>query len=89
MSIYVLGIEGSANKIGVGIVDGEGNILSNPRKTFITPPGTGFLPKETAEHHREKILEIVQEALDVAKLKIQQITLIAYTKGPGMGPPLQ
>ena len=28
---YVLGIEGSANKIGVGIVDFYGNILSNPR----------------------------------------------------------
>ena len=44
---YVLGIEGSANKIGVGIVDGKGNVLSNPRKTFITPPGTGFQPSET------------------------------------------
>ena len=28
---YVLGIEGSANKIGVGVVDFHGNILSNPR----------------------------------------------------------
>jgi N6-L-threonylcarbamoyladenine synthase len=37
---YALGIEGSANKIGVGIVDSEGNILANPRKTYITPPGT-------------------------------------------------
>jgi N6-L-threonylcarbamoyladenine synthase len=45
---YVLGIEGSANKIGIGIVDLEGKILSNPRETFITPPGTGFLPRETA-----------------------------------------
>jgi hypothetical protein len=28
---YVLGIEGSANKIGIGIVDFTGKILSNPR----------------------------------------------------------
>lgn len=27
--LYVLGIEGSANKIGVGIVDADGNILAN------------------------------------------------------------
>jgi N6-L-threonylcarbamoyladenine synthase len=40
-----LGIEGSANKIGIGVVDKHGNILSNPRRTFVTPPGTGFLPK--------------------------------------------
>ena len=41
--MIVLGIEGSANKIGVGIVTDspkDGNIiLANPRKTFITPPG--------------------------------------------------
>ena len=41
----ILGIEGSANKIGIGVVDQEGNIISNPRKTFVTPPGTGFLPR--------------------------------------------
>ncbi len=43
-----LGIEGSANKIGVGIVKYENGcyeILSNPRKTFISPPGQGFLPR--------------------------------------------
>lgn len=28
---YVLGIEGSANKIGIGVVDFEGKIYSNPR----------------------------------------------------------
>jgi N6-L-threonylcarbamoyladenine synthase len=48
---YTLGIEGSANKIGVGIVNEIGVILANPRETYITPPGTGFIPKETAEHH--------------------------------------
>ena len=31
--MLVLGIEGSANKIGVGIVSDEGDILSNPRHT--------------------------------------------------------
>lgn len=29
-----LGIEGSANKVGVGIVRDDGTILSNPRKTY-------------------------------------------------------
>jgi N6-L-threonylcarbamoyladenine synthase len=46
--LIVIGIEGSANKIGVGIVKYEhGNyeILTNPRKTYITPPGQGFLPR--------------------------------------------
>ena len=61
--VVSLGIEGSANKIGVGIVDEEGFIYSNPRFTYVTPPGTGFMPKETAEHHRTKILGLVRDAL--------------------------
>ena len=60
--VVILGIEGSANKIGVGIVtdakDANDVILANPRKTYITPPGTGFLPRETAEHHREPCLVV-------------------------------
>jgi len=57
--MIALGIEGSANKIGVGILKEDGTILANPRLTYITPPGTGFLPKETADHHREKIFELI------------------------------
>jgi len=71
--ILALGIEGSANKISVGIVDSTGNILSNPRKTFITPPGTGFLPKETGDHHRENVLGILEKALTEAKVTIEDI----------------
>ena len=79
--MLVLGIEGSANKVGVGIVSDDGVIHANPRHTFvnsitspalcdatastcsyvllfacsyITPPGQGFLPRETAIHHQVK-----------------------------------
>ena len=82
--LIALGIEGSANKIGVGIVTETGDILANPKITFITPPGTGFMPKETAEHHRGKILDLVHAALKEAKLTIKDIDLYVYTKGPGM-----
>jgi len=89
MKSIVLGIEGSANKIGVGIVTSDGTILSNPRHTYVTPPGEGFLPRLTAEHHKNHVLELVQKALDEANLKSNQITAIAYTKGPGMAAPLR
>lgn len=68
--VVSLGIEGSANKIGIGIVDEDGKIFANPRYTFITPPGTGFMPKETAEHHRGKILELIKMALEEAKMDL-------------------
>lgn len=90
----ILGIEGSANKIGVGIItdkftSDDGIILANPRETFITPPGTGFLPRETSQHHKTQIIKLVKAALEEAKLTPSDIDAIAYTKGPGMGPCLQ
>lgn len=88
--LIVMGIEGSANKIGIGIIGSSGHIYANPRKTFITPPGTGFLPQETGQHHRQHILNIIKEALsEWGKNKsIKDIDLLSYTKGPGMGPAL-
>ncbi|PHJ17458.1 o-sialoglycoprotein endopeptidase [Cystoisospora suis] len=83
-----LGIESSANKVGVGIASSSGEILSNPRCTFVTPPGTGFLPRETALHHQEKIVGLVKTALKDAAVEPDQLRCIAYTCGPGMGAPL-
>lgn len=87
--MLIMGFEGSANKLGVGIVNDKGEILSNPRVTYITQPGTGFLPRETADHHRAHILRLTQKALEEAKVSKDDIDCLAYTKGPGMGAPLQ
>lgn len=83
-----LGIEGSANKIAVGVVAADGTILSNVRSTYVTKPGTGFLPRETAAHHRERIVGLVKEALTQAGIGPSDVTVICYTQGPGMGGPL-
>ncbi len=97
--ITALGVEGSANKLGVGILrwtegvggplgDGEYAILANPRKTYITPPGEGFLPRETAWHHQHHVVALTVAALAEAKLRPADIDCICFTKGPGMGAPL-
>jgi N6-L-threonylcarbamoyladenine synthase len=98
----VLGIEGSANKVGVGVLryrkkDHSYEILANPRKTFIAPTGQGFLPRETTWHHQAHIVALVRTALveafpndDSKKSRPEQrIDAICFTKGPGMGGPLQ
>jgi N6-L-threonylcarbamoyladenine synthase len=100
--VYALGIEGSANKVGVGIIkydqvqQGDKDpppscfcILANPRKTYVTPPGHGFLPRETAWHHQRHIVALIRQALNEAKLTPEQIDVVCYTKGPGMGGPLR
>lgn len=87
MPITVIGLEGSANKVGIGIVR-DGVVLSNPRHTYVTPPGEGFLPRDTAKHHRQWVLKILRQALDEANVKPDELDCISYTKGPGMAAPL-
>ncbi|KAM7208795.1 o-sialoglyco protein endopeptidase [Naviculisporaceae sp. PSN 640] len=88
-----LGCEGSANKLGIGVIahdilTGESTVLSNIRDTFVSPPGTGFLPKDTAHHHRSYFVRVAKRALAEANISISEIDCICYTKGPGMGAPL-
>lgn len=86
---YVLGLEGSANKIGVAVVTTEGEILSNVRETYVPPTGQGFLPRETATHHQKQVVPLIQRALLEAGVKPTDLKCIGYTMGPGMGAPLR
>ena len=80
-----LGLEGSANKFGAGIIkhaeDGTTSVLSNIRHTYITPPGEGFQPRDTALHHRQWALKIIKECLTETGLSIHQMDCICFTKG--------
>lgn len=46
------------------------------------------MPRETAQHHRANILAVLQDALVTAGVKPEEIDVVCYTKGPGMGAPL-
>jgi N6-L-threonylcarbamoyladenine synthase len=93
--MIALGLEGSANKLGIGLVlhpskgTGPAQILSNIRHTYVSPPGEGFLPKDTAKHHRAWVVKLVKQALLEAGVTTKDVDCVCYTKGPGMGAPLQ
>ena len=60
-AIYAMGIEGSANKVGVGIVylnpiTQDYEIVANVRKTYITPAGQGFLPRCSDSLFKKELL---------------------------------
>lgn len=52
----------------------------HPGCSFIAPPGQGFLPRETALHHQDWAVRLVQQALAEAKVSPQDISVIAFTK---------
>ena len=90
-SWIALGCEGSANKLGIGLIlhtPTKTTSRSNLRHTFVSPPGTGFLPKDTAAHHRAHFVPLARAALREAGISVADVDCICFTQGPGMGAPL-
>jgi len=83
-----LGIEGTAEKTGVGIVDEAGNVLSLRGKPLIPEKG-GIHPREAAEHHAKWIPRLIAEACRDAGVELGEIGLISFSRGPGLGPALR
>lgn len=82
-----LGIESTAHTFGVGIVSEEA-ILANEKDVFVPPTG-GIHPREAAEHHSNIAQTVLNQALETAKLKLNEIDIIAFSQGPGLGPCLR
>ena len=83
-----LGIEGTAEKTGVGIVDDEGNILGMAGKQLFPEKG-GIHPRIAAEHHANWIPQLIPQAVEEAGISYNDIDLISFSQGPGLGPALR
>ncbi|GGM67380.1 serine/threonine protein kinase [Thermogymnomonas acidicola] len=83
----MLGIEGTAHTVSAGIVDGE-RVLSNVSSTY-RPERGGIHPREASIHHFENVTRVVKEALSAASLTMNDIDLVAFSQGPGLGPCLR
>lgn len=64
--MYILGMEGSANKLGISIIDEEMNILVNMRRTYVSEIGCGFIPREINAHHKYYIIDMIKDCLNRA-----------------------
>ena len=89
--MITIGIEGTAHSIGIGIVedrDGSCKVLSNMIKTY-RPEKGGIHPREAANHHVAHVADLINEALKTADISSQDIDLVAFSQGPGLGPCLR
>ena len=83
-----LGIESSADDFGIGIATFKGEILANQSDSYIPTEG-GIHPREAARHHADVADKVLNQALTKAKIKPQDLTAIAFSQGPGLGPCLR
>jgi len=85
-----LGLEGTAWSLSVGVVD-EKDIIVLENDPYLPEKG-GIHPREAAQHHSEKVgslLERVFARLRELGIKPEDIDVIAFSQGPGMGPCLR
>lgn len=80
----ILGIETTAHTFGVGIITDNGKVLANSKDSFTTQQG-GMIPAEVAEHHFDVWQQVLDDALQKSKVKLADIDIIAYSRGPGIG----
>jgi N6-L-threonylcarbamoyladenine synthase len=81
-----LGIECTAHTLSIGIVE-DGKVLSNSIDTYFAG-NEGYIPRKLADHHCEVFGKVLQDSLEKANCSFENIDLIAFSQGPGIGAPL-
>jgi universal protein Kae1 len=85
---YCLGVESTADDFGVGISTFNGEILANVSNAYIPEEG-GIHPREAARHHAEVADKVLDEAFTKTGMKPRDLSIIAFSQGPGLGPCLR
>jgi universal protein Kae1 len=85
---YCLGIESTADDFGVAILSFDGEVLSNANNAYIPEEG-GIHPREAARHHAEVAEKVLTEAFEKSGVRLQEVNLVAFSQGPGLGPCLR
>ncbi len=82
----VLGIESSCDDTACAVLDGAGRVLSSAVSSQIAAhrPFGGVVPEIASRQHLEAWPTTSAEALEEAGVELDQIDLVAATRGPGL-----
>src|SRR5574344_851936 len=84
--ILILGIESSCDETAASVIRNGSEVLSNVISSQIdihTLYG-GVVPEIASRKHMERINQVVEEALEEAKVTLDEVDAIAVTYGPGL-----
>ena len=83
-----LGVESTADNLGIGIVSSDKQVLANYIKIHVPEEG-GIHPREAARHHSENMGKAIKTALEQADITMKEVDIISFAQGPGLGPCLR
>jgi N6-L-threonylcarbamoyladenine synthase len=86
MNIRILGIESSCDETAAAVVAEGREILSSivASQIDIHRKYGGVVPELASREHLRRIVPVVREALEQAKMNLEDLDAIAVTEGPGL-----
>ena len=86
MDKIILAIESSCDETSVAILKNDKELLANVISTQISVHQKygGVMPEIASRLHIENIGVVLKEALDEAKITMEEVSAIAVTSGPGL-----
>ena len=86
MSIRILGIESSCDETAAAVVADGREILSSvvASQIDIHRKYGGVVPELASREHLRRIVPVVREALEQAKMNLQDVDAVGVTQGPGL-----
>lgn len=84
MSVYILGIESSCDDTSAAVLK-DGYLLSNKvASQAVHMSYGGVVPELASRAHQQNIVPVVDQAIKEAGISPQDLSAIAFTRGPGL-----
>ena len=82
--VYILGIESSCDETSAAVTRGDKILANIIAGQSVHQAWGGVVPELASRAHQQNIIPVVHEALHKAKLNKQQLSAVAFTRGPGL-----
>ncbi len=84
--MLILGIETSCDETGVALYDGERGLLGHDLHTQarLHADYGGVVPELASRDHVRRLLPLTRGLLERCGRRVEQLTTVAYTEGPGL-----
>ncbi len=83
----ILGIETSCDETGVALYDTAEGLLADALHSQVDLHARygGVVPELASRDHIQRLLPLVDEVLERSRRRVEDIDLVAFTQGPGLG----
>lgn len=82
--IYILGIESSCDDTSAAVLHGDVLLSNVTASQDVHRAYGGVVPELASRAHQQNIVPVVSEALKRAGIQKEQLSAIAFTRGPGL-----